>query len=354
MDQHILVINPGSTSTKVAVYQGGSVRFSQTLSHSAQELAALPNVDAKYIFRKQVMLQALQQAGIGMQDIDLVMSRGGLLRPIPSGVYAVSPAMVQELKHSPMQHASNLGAMIAWDLSQEYGLPAYIADPVVVDELQPLARYSGHPAFPRRSVFHALNQKEVAREYAESVGRPYEELRLIVAHMGGGVSVGAHEGGRVVDVNQALDGEGAFSPERSGSLPSGDLVRAAFSGQYTQAQLLEMIVGKGGMVAYCGTNDARVVEHQALEGDERCAEVYAAMAYQVAKDIGAMSTVLCGQVDAILLTGGMAYSRLLTDQIRDRTGHIGPVFIYPGEDEMQALARNGMKVLEGKVQPREY
>jgi butyrate kinase len=285
-----------------------------------------------------------------------VVGRGGLTKPIPSGVYEVNEAMKYDMVNSPMgEHASNLGGFIADDIAKS--LPnarAFIADPVVVDELEPHARVSGHPEFERKSIFHALNQKATARQHAKSIMRRYEDLNLIVVHLGGGISVGAHKKGLVVDVNQALDGEGPFSPERSGTLPAADLVRACFSGRFTQKELLQMIKGKGGMTAFVGTNNAYDVEKRAEAGDEYAKFILEAMGYQVAKIIGAMSTVLKGDVDGILITGGIAHSKWFVNQVIERVYKIAPVHVYPGEDEMRALAMNGLMVLRGEVEVKEY
>ncbi|GAA4851734.1 butyrate kinase [Algivirga pacifica] len=349
-----LVINPGSTSTKVAVFENDQELFGQNISHPTEELAKLSTIDQQYQFRKDAILHILKEQQQDLQKLDLIMSRGGLLKPLSSGVYQVNTQMIDDLKNSPRQHASNLAAMIALDIAEELGINAYIADPVVVDELQPLARYSGNPLFPRRSIFHALNQKAISRQYANDIERHYEDLNLIVVHMGGGISVGAHEKGQVVDVNQALDGEGPFSPERSGTLPVGDVIRTAFSGKYSEQEMLQMVVGKGGMVAYLGTNDAYQVELNAQAGDAKAMEFYEAMAYQVAKEIGSMSTVLKGKVDAILLTGGLAKSRMLTKLIEERVAFLSEVKCYPGEDEMKALAFNGMLLSQGELEIKKY
>ncbi|MEH0157965.1 butyrate kinase [Limibacter armeniacum] len=354
MNTYILVINPGSTSTKIAVFDKDEPLFEQTLRHTNEELATLKNIDEQYRFRKEVLLDTLKEKQFDPAKLDMIISRGGLLKPIESGIYEVNNQMIEDLKNSTLQHASNLGAMMAKELAEELNIQAYIADPVVVDELSEVARYSGHPNFPRKSVFHALNQKAIARQYAKQNRCKYEELNLIVVHLGGGVSVGAHQAGRVIDVNQALDGEGPFSPERSGTLPVGDLIRAAFSGEYTKEELLKMVVGEGGMVAYCGSNDAYKVELSAIGGNKDAAMAYKAMAYQVAKEIGAMSTVLKGNVDAILITGGLARSEYLVDMIKDSIKHLGKVAIFPGEDEMKALAMNALLLKRKEIVTKEY
>lgn len=352
----ILTINPGSTSTKIAVFQNGTIIFLKTIKHSIDELSKFEKITDQYEYRKNIIYQELKHAEIHLDRIKMVIGRGGLIRPISSGIYRVNETMKNDLINSRMgQHASNLGALIADDIAKSLpNAEAYIADPVVVDELEPLARYSGHPAFERVSIFHALNQKAIARAHAKSLMKNYEEMNLIVAHLGGGVTVGAHHKGKVIDVNQGLDGDGPFSPERSGTLPAGALVRAAFSGNYTPEKMKSMLTGHGGMTAYLGTNDAYQVEQQALEGDTKSLEVLQAMAYQVAKEIGAMSTVLKGEVDAILITGGMANSKWFCNFIIERVYKIAPVHLYPGEDEMRALAANGMLVLSGEIEAKEY
>jgi butyrate kinase len=352
----ILTINPGSTSTKIAVFKSGDVVFLKTIRHSAEELSKFKKITDQYAYRKDIIYRELEDAEVKLDLIRIVVGRGGLVKPIASGIYRVNDAMKKDLMNSPIgEHASNLGGLIADDIARH--LPdakAYIADPVVVDELDPIARYSGHPLFARYSVFHALNQKAIARRHAKSIMKEYENMNLIIAHLGGGISVGAHQKGRVIDVNQALDGDGPFSPERSGSLPMGPFLKAAFSGEYTYEQMKTMLVGKGGMCAYTGTNDAYEVEMAALNGDRKSYDITVAMAYQVAKEIGAMSTVLKGDIDAILITGGMANSKWFCNFIIERVYKIAPVHVYPGEDEMRALAENGELVLRGEAEVKEY
>jgi len=352
----ILAINPGSTSTKIAVYEGSKQIFLKNIKHAAEEIAQFVKITDQYEFRKNIILGELKNAGIEIGSIEAIVGRGGLVKPIPSGVYEVNEALIQDLKVGILgQHASNLGGLIAHDLAKTIGTAkAFIADPVVVDELDDIARISGHPLFERVSIFHALNQKAIARTHAKSQNKTYEELNLIVAHLGGGISVGAHREGRVVDVNQALDGEGPFSPERSGTLPVGALAKLCFSGKYTHDDIKKMICGQGGYVAYMGTNDAYVVEKAADSGDDKARLIQDAMAYQVSKEIGAMSTVLNGNVDAILLTGGIAYGKPFVNAVIERVQHLAPVHVYPGEDEMQALAFNGLMVLNGEVEIKVY
>jgi len=352
----ILAINPGSTSTKIAVYAGDTALFMKNLKHSTEMLSGFEKITDQFEFRKNIIIRALEDADIELSHIKIIMGRGGLLKPIESGVYAVSEAMLSDLRNSPIgEHASNLGGLIAHDIAQSLSNAlAYIADPVVVDEMTDLARYSGHALLKRKSIFHALNQKAVAREHAKSIMKKYGELNLIVAHLGGGITVGAHRKGKVIDVNQGLDGDGPFSPERSGTLPAGDLVRLCFSGKYTQKEIMTMIKGKGGLVSYTGTNSVYDVESNAFEGDERASQILQAMAYQVAKEIGAMGTVLEGEVDGILITGGIANSKWFVDLIIERVKTIAPVHVYPGEDEMYALAMNGLRILRGETEIRQY
>ncbi len=352
----ILAINPGSTSTKIAVFQNTNPVFLKNIKHSNKELKKFESLADQFEFRKEIIMKELKKAEIQLDLIRAVVGRGGLIKPIESGIYEVNDRMVRDLIDTKLgEHASNLGGLIAREIASNLkNAKAYIADPVVVDELSPLARVSGHPAFRRKSIFHALNQKAVARLHAKSVMRTYEEMNLIVVHMGGGITVGAHEKGRVIDVNQGLDGEGPFSPERSGTLPVGDLVNMCFSGMYTKEKIKKMITGEGGLVAYLGTNSAYEVEMRAMEGDEEAKFYYDAMAYQVAKTIGSMCPVLKGNVDAVLLTGGLANSKYFVNKIIERVHRIAPVHVYPGEDEMRALAMNGLMVIRGEIEPKVY
>lgn len=356
MQDLILAINPGSTSTKIAVYRGTIRIFLKSISHSSEELKQFEDIASQFEFRMKIILDEIKNADISINDLAVVMGRGGLIKPIPSGVYEVNESLIADLKVGIMgQHASNLGGLIANEIVQKLpNAKAYIVDPVVVDEFEDLARLSGHPNFERKSIFHALNQKAIARNHCKTHHLEYEEMNIIVAHMGGGISVGAHKKGRVIDVNQALDGDGPFSPERSGSLPMGAVVEACFSGKYSKDDIKKMIVGKGGYMAYLFTNDAYAVESAAANGEEKAALIQEGMAYQVAKEIGAMATVLHGDVHAILLTGGIAYGKPFVDLLSKRIQHIGRIFVYPGEDEMKALAMNGLMVLNEETEVREY
>jgi len=352
----ILAINPGSTSTKIAVFDGKEQLFVKNIKHSTEELSEFQKITDQAEFRKHVILKELEENGVPLSSINIVMGRGGLIKPIPSGIYKVNDVMKTHLYNGYSgEHASNLGGLIADNIAQTIGLTAsYIADPVVVDELQDVARISGHPLFERVSIFHALNQKAVARGYAQEIGKEYETLNLIVAHMGGGISVGAHQKGKVIDVNQALDGEGPFSPERSGTLPTGQLVNLCFSGKYTKEEVKKMLVGKGGYVGYFGINDAYQIEKNAQAGDGQAKLIENAMAYQIGKAIGEAAVVLKGKIDAILLTGGIAYGKPVVDEITRYVDWIAPVKVYPGEDEMRALAFNAYLILKGEAEAKTY
>jgi butyrate kinase len=352
----ILAINPGSTSTKFSLFEEDNLMFEITLRHTIEELARFEKVADQFNFRKNLIMKELEARKTEVAGIVAVVGRGGLIKPIESGIYKVNQKMKADLKAGLSgQHASNLGGLIAYEIASLLpGATAYIVDPVVVDELQSVARISGHPEIERRSVFHALNQKAVGRVYATFTGRKYDELNLIIAHMGGGVSVGAHRKGRVIDVNNALNGDGPFSPERSGSLPAGQLVDLCFSGKYSHSELMSMLTGKGGMVAYLGTNDFIEVCKMADDGNEKALLIKNAASYQVVKEIGAMAAVLNGDVDAIILTGGMAYHDGYVKNIKSMVEFIAEVVVYPGEDEMKALAFNGLLALDGKIKVRTY
>ena len=352
----LLIINPGSTSTKIAVFHDKECAFKTNIKHSAEDIASFEHIADQYHFRKDVILNTLKEAGIEINDLSMVVGRGGLLKPLTSGIYEVNEAMKRDLVNSPVgEHACNLGGLIADDIAKSVGVKAYIADPVIVDEMEDVARFSGHPAFPRMSVFHALNQKMIARQHATAVGKRYEDLNLIGIHLGGGISVAAHKKGRVVDVNNALNGDGPFTPERSGALPSGPLMNACFSGKYTKKEIDLMLKGQGGFVAYLGTNDAMEVENQVKAGNKEWELVYRAMAYQVAKEVGGLAaSAFCMDVDAIFVTGGMAYDKNFCKILEGHLGKIAPVCVYPGEDEMMALTLNGLMVLNGETVAKIY
>ncbi|MDD5949806.1 MAG: butyrate kinase [Lachnospiraceae bacterium] len=355
MSYKILIINPGSTSTKIGVYEDETQVMEETLRHSTEEIAQYATIYDQKDFRKKVILDVLAEKNVDLSSIDVVVGRGGLLKPIPGGTYATTPELLEDLKIGKQgQHASNLGGILASEIASQIHVPSYIVDPVVVDELADVARLSGHPEMPRISIFHALNQKAVAKRYAKEVGKAYEDLNLIVVHMGGGVSVGAHKNGKVVDVANALDGDGPFSPERSGGLPSGALMKLCFSGKYTQAEVGKMINGNGGFNAYLGTNDMRDVVKMASEGNETAQNVMDAFHYQLCKEIGAMSVVLGGKVDQIILTGGIAYGEVTQKTMTEAVSFIAPVTIYPGEDELLALAQGALRVMNGEEKAMEY
>ena len=356
MSYKLLIINPGSTSTKIAVFHDKECVFKKNIKHSAEEIAPFEHIADQYHFRKEVILNELKEAGIELNDLSIVVGRGGLLKPLTSGIYEVNEAMKRDLINSPVgEHACNLGGLIADDIAKSVGVKAYIADPVIVDEMEDVARLSGHPAFPRMSVFHALNQKMIARQHAAAVGKRYEELNLIGIHLGGGISVAAHKKGRVVDVNNALNGDGPFTPERSGALPSGPLMNACFSGKYTKKEIDLMLKGQGGFVAYLGTNDAMEVENQVKAGNKEWELVYRAMAYQVAKEVGGLAaSAFSMEVDAIFLTGGMAYDKNFCKILDGHLNKIAPVYVYPGEDEMMALTLNGLMVLNKECEAKIY
>lgn len=351
----ILAINPGSTSTKVSCFEDEKELLGISLSHDQEELAPFKRIVDQADFRMEIILARLEEQGFDLSTLSAVVGRGGLVRPIPSGTYAIDEQMLEDLQLSERgEHASNLGAILAKRIAEPLGIPSFIVDPVVVDELDEVARLSGHPLLPRISILHTLNQKAVARRYAKESGRPYEELSLIVAHLGGGISVAAHKNGRMIDVNNALSGDGPFSPERTGGVPCLSLAKLCFSGEYTLEEVEKMLVGKGGYVSYLRTNDGRTVQKCIDDGDDFAALVQDAMAYQVAKEIGANAAVLSGQVDAIILTGGLAYNDNVTGYIRERAGFIAPITVYAGEDEMEALNEGALRVLRGEENARDY
>lgn len=350
-----LIINPGSTSTKIGVFEDETLLFEETLRHSTEEIAQYASIVDQKDFRKQIILDLLAKKNFDINSLQVIVGRGGMLKPIPGGTYAVSDELLEDLKIGKQgQHASNLGGILAREIGDSIGVPSYIVDPVVVDELMPIARYSGVPELPRTSVFHALNQKAVAKRYAKEKGVSYDSLNLIVVHMGGGVSVGAHEKGRVIDVFNALDGDGAFSPERAGAVPSGALIKMCFSGEYTEKEVYKKIVGNGGFNAYLRTNDMRDVAKMIADGDAHADEVREAFILQVCKNIGSMACVLKGKVDRIIVTGGIAYNKEVVDKMEERAGFIAPFTVYPGEDELLALAQGALRVLNGEEEAMKY
>ena len=354
MSYRILVVNPGSTSTKIGVYEDENLLFDKTLRHSAEELEKFDSIPAQKDWRRKLVMKALEDQGFDVKTLSAVSGRGGLLAPIRGGTYAVSDRLVRDCTVGVQgQHASNLGGIIAREIGDQLGIPSFIVDPVVVDELSDVARFAGHPLFHRTSIFHALNQKAVAKRYAKEIGKPYESLNLIVCHMGGGVSVGAHVKGEVVDTGNALEGEGPFSPERSGTLPSGALVDLCFSGKYTEQEIRRMITGNGGLLAYTGSTDMQELMRRAAT-DAKVREVIDAFHYRVAKEIGAMAAAMKGQVDQIILTGGIAHGQETVDALKSYVSWIAPVTVYPGEGELLALAEGALRVLRGEETAKIY
>ncbi len=350
----ILVINPGSTSTKLAIYEEEKCLVEKTIAHSAEELGEYKSVKDQLGFRKNRVLKFLDEGNIDLGKLGCIVARGGLLKPVPGGTYPVNEAMYSELKNTTREHASNLGALIAWEIAGNTGLECYIVDPVVVDEMLPVAKVCGFKGIERISIFHALNQKASARRAAMRLNKEYSECNLIVAHLGGGISVAAHQGGRIIDVNNCLDGDGPFSPERAGGLPVSAVIERCFHSGLSEKEVYKGFVGNGGLVSLLGTNDARQVEKLIDSGREDALLAYEAMAYQVAKEICACGAVLKGKVDAIVVTGGIANSTKMVNWIKERVEFMAQVFVFPGEDEMEALAGGVLRVLRGEEQPQEY
>ncbi|MBS7303594.1 MAG: butyrate kinase [Lachnospiraceae bacterium] len=350
-----LIINPGSTSTKIGVFEDETLLFEETLRHSTEEIAKYASIVDQKDFRKEIITNLLKEKNFDINSLNMVVGRGGMLKPIPGGTYAVTDDLLNDLKIGKQgQHASNLGGILAREIADSIGVPSFIVDPVVVDELCDIARYSGVPELPRTSVFHALNQKAVAKRYAKECGKAYDTMNLVVVHMGGGVSVGAHNNGRVIDVFNALDGDGAFSPERAGGAPSGALIKMCFSGKYTEKEVYKKFVGNGGFNAYLGTNDMRDVEKMVNDGDTKAKEIRDAFILQVSKDIGSMAAVLKGKVDRIIVTGGIAYDKGVVAGLKDACEWIAPFTVYPGEDELLALVQGGLRVVNGEEEAKVY
>lgn len=352
----ILVINPGSTSTKVAVTINTKLVFLKNIKHSLNEISKFKKIADQYEFRKKIILKELEDADITISKLNAVIGRGGLLKPIEGGVYVVNDAMIKDIYNPMGEHVSNLGGIIAKEIAKLIGpdIPAFIADPTCMDEMDDIARISGIPEIPRLSFLHALNQKATARRFAKEKGKHYDEMNLIVCHMGGGITVGAHRNGRIVDTNNGLNGDGPFSPERAGGIPSGQLVELCFSEKYSKPEIMHKLKGGGGMIAYLGTNNMMEIETRVETGDTKAELVFEAMAYQTAKLIGAMSTVLKGKVDGIILTGGIAFSEKFVSLISERVNYLGEITVYPGEDEMMSLAMNCFMVLKGEMKAKEY
>lgn len=351
--KRILAINPGSTSTKVAIYADKDVIFVETLNHPANEIQKYEHVQDQFDFRKNVIIDLLNKNNITLESLDAVVGRGGLLPPVKSGAYRVNDVMVNRLKNCPVvEHASNLGALIAYEIAEKQGIEAFIYDSVAVDEITDVARISGMPVIPRMSLSHALNARAMAHKFAEKTEKKYEEMNLIVAHLGGGISVTAHKNGKMIDLSS--DDEGAFSPERAGRVPCNKLIDLCYSGKYDKKTMKKMLRGNGGLSAYLGTVDAREVEKMIEDGNLEAKLVYEAMAYQVSKAIGELSTVLKGKIDAIILTGGIAYSKRMTDLISDSVSFLGHIEILAGENELESLAFGALRVLSGEEEAKTY
>ena len=357
MDRLILAINPGSTSTKISLYNNEKEVFTKTLRHTNEELAPYQDVISQRHFRKEVIMKALADNNVELSKLAIVVGRGGIVKPVESGVYAVSEEMIKDVESKKYgEHASSLGCVLAKEIAEEIGgnIPAVMVDPPVVDELEPIARVSGQKLLEKVSVFHALNQKAIAKRYAKEQGKFYKDMNLIVAHLGGGVSVSIHSKGRVIDTNDALHGEGPFSPERAGGVPALSLIDLCFSGKYTKEEVSKLINGKGGFVSYLGTNSFLEIKQRIAAGDKEAALYADAFVYQIAQYIGSMATVVSGDVDAILVTGGIAYSEEYMQKLAERVKFIAPVHIYPGEDEMGALATAALALLNGEEEMKKY
>ncbi|MCL1906021.1 MAG: butyrate kinase [Clostridiales bacterium] len=351
----ILALNPGSTSTKLALFEGERLLAEKTVRYDPSDLAGCATLIDQKPLRLACLEEFLRENGINMAELSAVVGRGGMIRPLEAGTYTVNDKMLADLAAGVSGvHASSLGGIMAEELGRRHGIPAYIVDPVVVDELEPVARVSGLPGISRTSAFHALNTKSVARICAKDLGLRYEDARFVVAHLGGGVTVAAHRYGRVVDVNNGITGEGPFSPERSGGLPLKFVIEMCYSGKYSKQEIIDFASKNGGMKAYLGTHDLAKVEQQISLGDEKAALIVDAMAYQIAKEIGAMAAVLEGRAQAIILTGGLAHSLRFTGAIKQRVEGFAPVYTYPGENEMEALALGALRVLKGEEKAKVY
>lgn len=353
--QKILVINPGSTSTKIAVFEDFDCVMENTIRHSINELNDFNCIYDQFSFRKNLIMHTLEAKDISKNSLDAVVGRGGLLKPMQGGTYSVNDRMIEDLKSGLQgEHASNLGGILAKHIGDEINKPAFIVDPVVVDEMDDIAKITGIPEIKRTSIFHALNQKSVARKIAKELSKNYEEMNFIVAHLGGGISVGAHYQGRVIDVNNALDGDGPLTPERSGEIPCGKLLKMFVYGNYSFEDISKKLVGNGGLVAHLGTNNAKEINKMIDSGNKDAEDVYKAMAYQVSKEIGSCAAALKGRVDAIILTGGIAYDTRFVDWVTEYVSFISKVIVYPGENEMAALAEGALRVLNGEEATKEY
>ncbi len=356
MDYLLLVVNPGSTSTKVAIFLNDKLIQEATLRHDVDELSKFASINDQLDFRKQVILDFLTEHKYRLEQIDVFVGRGGMLKPLKhGGAYLVTEDMLNDLRAAKYgQHASNLGALISASFAKPLNRPAFIVNPVCIDEFEDIARVSGQKLIERRSLFHALNQKAIAIKHANKINKPYEDINLIVAHLGGGISVGLHKKGKVVDCNNALGGDGPFSPERTGTIPTYPLVDICFSGEYTKKEVQKLLVGGGGLVSYLGTNNGREIEKRIEEGDSEAQFYFEAMGYNIVKEIGALYFAAKGCIDGILITGGMAYSKYLIDYLKSHIERIAPVTVYPGEDEMRALAEGTLRVLTKQEKSQVY
>ncbi|MBN2415752.1 butyrate kinase [bacterium] len=354
-DYVILALNPGSTSTKIALYKNDTLVWDESIDYGSEELNRFERIVDQLEMRKRDIEAVLREHGTDVRSLAAVVGRGGPFKPLESGTYRVDEALLSDIRQGNVQadHISNIGAVLADSLASQAGITAFFVDPVSVDEFIPLARYSGMPGLERRSLVHALNVKATARRAADALGKPLQSLNLVVAHLGGGISVCPLLKGRIIDVNNANEG-GPFSPERTGSLPVSSLVKLCYSGEFTYADMKKKITRQGGLTAYLGVNDGRRIVARIEEGDDEAREVFEAMAYQIAKEIGAMATVLSGEVDAIVMTGGLAHQRMLLDWIEARVSFIAPMLVFPGENELEALALGALRVLRGEEEPRNY
>ncbi|MBW4759029.1 butyrate kinase [Prevotella denticola] len=354
MAYKILAINPGSTSTKISLANDDQPVFVADIAHSQEELRIFKRISDQFHFRKQVVIEELKKRNVPL-DFDAVIGRGGLAKPVPSGVFAITEKMIIDQQQAIHQHVCDLGCMIADEIARDIpGCRSFIADPGVVDEMEPEARISGSPLMPRMCIWHALNQKAIGRRFAKDMGTTYEKLNLIICHLGGGISIAAHDHGRAIDANNALDGEGPFSPERAGTLPAADLIHLCFSGKYTEDQLLKKVSGQAGLIAHLGTNDLKEIMNWIKAGDKHAEVVVSAMIWHIAKNIAAEGAVLYGKVDAILLTGGMAKCDYIIERLKRRLNYLAPIHVYPGQDEMKALTENALAVLRGERAARDY
>lgn len=354
MAYKILAINPGSTSTKISLANDDQPVFVADIAHSQEELRIFKRISDQFHFRKQVVIEELKKRNVPL-DFDAVIGRGGLAKPVPSGVFTITEKMIIDQQQAIHQHVCDLGCMIANEIARDIpGCRSFIADPGVVDEMEPEARVSGSPLMPRMCIWHALNQKAIGRRFAKDMGTTYEKLNLIICHLGGGISIAAHDHGRAIDANNALDGEGPFSPERAGTLPAADLIHLCFSGKYTEDQLLKKVSGQAGLIAHLGTNDLKEIMNWIKAGDKHAEVVVSAMIWHIAKNIAAEGAVLYGKVDAILLTGGMAKCDYIIERLKRRLNYLAPIHVYPGQDEMKALTENALAVLRGERAARDY